>query len=241
MAFGTESVNARKADAIVAAAQRVAAGVPVQYVLGYTEFCRHRIMVEPGVLIPRPETEEMTLRIIEENPHFNGVISDLGTGSGCIAISLSLGLPGSTVYAVDNSDKALMMAEKNAIINEAYIHLIKADILSQPSAFLPMSSIIVSNPPYVRESEKTLMQRNVLDHEPFEALFVPDDNPLLYYSRIAEIAEERLLKGGFIYLEINEALAVENFNLFAGYHFTEISIIKDIRGKKRILKARKNG
>ncbi len=241
MVRGSQILDCDTVSSIQNAAKRVASGEPVQYIFGFTEFCGHKIRVSQGVLIPRPETEEMTLRIIKENPGFKGSITDLGTGSGCIAVSLSLAFPDASVFAIDNSDKALEIAEENALSNRANVHLIKADILTHPAELFSMSNIIVSNPPYVRESEKSLMQKNVLDYEPHEALFVPDDDPLLYYNRIAEIAAERLFDGGLIYLEINEALADENYKLFAGYQFSDIIIIEDIRGKKRILKAKKNG
>lgn len=240
MAFGTQSLPPENASAVIAAAKRAAAGEPLQYIIGHTLFCGHRIIVEPGVLIPRPETEEMTAMMIDENPGFTGTAIDLCTGSGCIAVSVAAAFPNATVFATDNSEKALTLAARNAKANETPVNFFSKDILSAPPSEFPPCNIIVSNPPYVRQSEKKLMRTNVLDHEPPEALFVNDDDPLIFYRRIASIADSCLFVNGKIYLEINEALGRETAELFEEYGFTDITVTEDINGKKRFLKALKN-
>lgn len=239
LAFGDRTPGEDQKEKMNAAVTRASRGEPLQYIFGYATFCGHRIGVMPGVLIPRPETEEMTCMIIEENEGFKGTITDLGTGSGCIAIALSLAFPGSTVVAVDNSPAALKIAEGNIKLNGATVTLMEADIHILDPASIPMSDIIVSNPPYVTESEKSAMHVNVVDHEPHEALFVPDSDPLIYYSRIITTAERRLTPGGRLWLEVNENLAEETAGLADPGTWSEVMVIKDIRGKKRFLKAEK--
>lgn len=241
MAFGDRVPDAGAAARIEDAAVRAAAGEPLQYIFGYTEFCGHRIEVGPGVLIPRPETEEMTVMIIRENGGFTGPVTDLCTGSGCIAIALSLALPGAVVTATDLSDQALAVAQLNIRRTGAAVNLVRADILNDDPANMPMSNVIASNPPYVTEREKAAMHRNVLDHEPHEALFVPDKDPLIYYRAIAAVAEARLLPGGTVWLEVNENLAKETAALFAQLQYREVKIIRDIRGKERFVKVEKHG
>ncbi|MDM8003494.1 MAG: peptide chain release factor N(5)-glutamine methyltransferase [Bacteroidota bacterium] len=241
MAFGDRVPDAGAAARIEDAAVRAAAGEPLQYIFGYTEFCGHRIEVGPGVLIPRPETEEMTVMIIRENGGFTGPVTDLCTGSGCIAIALSLALPGAVVTATDLSDQALAVAQRNIRRTGAAVNLVRADILNDDPANMPMSNVIASNPPYVTEREKAAMHRNVLDHEPHEALFVPDKDPLIYYRAIAAVAEARLLPGGTVWLEVNENLAKETAALFAQLQYREVKIIRDIRGKERFVKVEKHG
>ena len=239
MAFGDRVPEPAAAARIEDAAVRAAAGEPLQYIFGYTEFCGHRIDVEPGVLIPRPETEEMTLMITRENAGFTGAVTDLCTGSGCIAIALSLAFTGAAVTATDLSDTALAMARRNISRTGAGVNLVRADILNDGFMHVPESNIIVSNPPYVTLSEKAAMHRNVLDHEPHEALFVPDEDPLLYYRAIAGVAEARLLPGGTLWLEVNENMAKETAALFTQPEYREVKVIRDIRGKERFVKAGK--
>ncbi len=239
MAFGDRVPDGDAAARIEDAAVRAAAGEPLQYIFGYTEFCGHRIDVEPGVLIPRPETEEMTLMIIGENGGFDGAVTDLCTGSGCIAIALALALPGAAVTATDLSDQALAVALRNTRQTGATVNLVRADVLNDDPAHVPMSGIIVSNPPYVTCREKAVMHRNVLGHEPHEALFVPDEDPLLYYRAIAAVAEKRLLPGGTLWLEVNENHAGETSSLFALSLYSQVRVIRDIRGKERFVKAQK--
>lgn len=254
-AFGDRQPDTDAAEKILDAAGRASEGEPLQYITGYTEFCSHRIEVEPGVLIPRPETEEMTsmiiaaFREIEEmhpvivagNRGFEGTVTDLCTGSGCIAIALSLAFPRATVVATDNSPAAIRVAARNASLTGASVTIARADLFTDGHSAIPLSDIIVSNPPYVTESEKTAMHPNVLDHEPHEALFVPDDDPLLYYRRIAEIAALRLAPGGTVWLEVNENHAPATADLFSADIYRQVSILRDIRGKERFIKAERHG
>ena len=241
LAFGDRMADPGAADRIMTAARRASAGEPLQYIFGYTLFCGHRIGVEPGVLIPRPETEEMVSLIISENPGFTGTAADLCTGSGCIAIALALAFPDATVIATDNSDKALQVAARNISATGAAVILSKADVLTQEPATLPVSNIIVSNPPYVTGSEKKAMHVNVLDHEPHEALFVPDTDPLLYYRHIIAVADAVLAPRGRLWLEVNESYADETARLLHHDIYRDVRVIEDIRGKKRFVKAEKNG
>ena len=241
LAFGSVKTESNTAGKIMSAAHRAYKGEPLQYIFGYAEFCGHRIGVEPGVLIPRPETEEMTLLIIKENPGFSGTVTDLCTGSGCIAIALSLAFPDATVYATDNSAKALQIAARNVSASGASVLVSAADVLTQEPSSVPQSNIIVSNPPYVTEKEKKAMQINVLDHEPHEALFVPDADPLLFYRRIVTIADAALAGNGCIWLETNELYAHETARLFRRDIYRTVKVIEDIRGKPRFVKAEKNG
>ena len=241
LAFGDRIADPEAAGLIMSAARRASAGEPLQYIFGYTLFCGHRIGVEPGVLIPRPETEEMVSLIIRENPGFTGTATDLCTGSACIAIALSLAFPDATLVATDNSEKALQVAAHNISSTGAVVQLSKSDILTQEPATLPVSNIIVSNPPYVTESEKKAMHINVLDHEPYEALFVPDADPLVYYRHIIAISDAALAPRGCLWLEVNESYADNTARLLRQDIYRDVKVIEDIRGKKRFVKAEKNG
>lgn len=241
LAFGERIADPDAAERIMTAAHRASAGEPLQYIFGYTIFCGHRIKVEPGVLIPRPETEEMVSMIMSENPGFTGTAVDLCTGSACIAIAMAAAFPQATVYATDNSDKALQVAAENISAIGAAVHLSKTDVLTQAPATLPVSNIIVSNPPYVTESDKKAMHINVLGHEPPEALFVTDADPLVYYRQIIALAEVTLAPDGCLWLEANESYADETAGLIRLDHFRDVKVIKDISGKKRFVKALKNG
>ncbi len=212
-------------------------GKPVQYVLGKTFFLDCEIRVGPGVLIPRPETEELAALVISENKGYKGSILDIGTGSGCIAIAIAKNLPSSEVTGIDISGQAVDIAGQNAELNNVSAAFRVADIMNLNDKDNIKAGIIVSNPPYVRESEKALMHRNVLDHEPHEALFVPDQDPLRYYRAILEAAREISLHPGKIYFEINEALGNEISVLLDSYNYRQIMILKDINGKDRIVKA----
>lgn len=211
---------------------------PLQYILGKTDFFDLNILLSHNVLIPRPETEELVSRIIEENKGKKDLrIADLGCGSGCIAIALAKHLKSSKVFAFDISDEALKQTEINAQHNEVAIEIIKADM----GKALPLNEqfdIIVSNPPYVRESEKIQMRANVIDYEPHLALFVTDENPLIFYQNIASIASKSLKNNGKIYLEINESLSVETELIFKNLNY-ETEVIEDLFGKCRMVFARK--
>ena len=211
---------------------------PIQYVLGETEFCGMKFFVEEGVLIPRPETEEMVRQLAVGHWPLAAKILDIGTGSGCIAISLAKLLKDSVVTAVDVSEKALEIAKKNAAANDVNVNFINDDILNpkNPELLENKFDIIVSNPPYVCESEKSEMRANVLDYEPSSALFVSDNDPLIFYRKILEFAQKTLKPNGQIWFEINEKFGNDMKNLCLGNGFKNVEIIKDFRGKDRILK-----
>jgi release factor glutamine methyltransferase len=193
-----------------------------------------------STLIPRPETEELVDLIIKENKNFNGNIIDFGTGSGCIAIALAMKFPLSELTGIDISEDALNIARENAVLNKVKVSFIKGDILDFNKTEIGKAGIIVSNPPYVRDSEKSLMGKNVLDFEPHQALFVPDSEPLLYYRAILEIAAHILLPRGRLYFEINEAMGAVLVQLMKLFGYSEIQIIPDINDKERFIKGRKN-
>ena len=246
-------------------AERLLTGEPVQHVLGYAYFCGHRFRVTPDVLIPRPETEELTRWAIDElntlNPQPSSLnrplqgttLLDLCTGSGCIAISLALAFPQAHVVGVDISDAALSIARENAAALGAHnVTFIECDVLADPSqpsplggpqgAFYPSTlnhqpSTIISNPPYVRDCEASEMSPTVLDHEPSLALFVPDDDPLRFYRAIAAIGRRSLLPGAPVLMEVNTALAGATRQLFidAGYH--DVEVRDDQFSRPRMVKA----
>jgi len=209
---------------------------PIQYVLGKTFFYENTFLVNPNVLIPRPETEELVDQISKENPNAKSIL-DIGTGSGCIAISLAQKL-NAKVWAWDISEKALEVAQKNTKKIGVEVFFDQKDILKNP-IFDQKFEIIVSNPPYVTNSEKKLMQKNVLDFEPYLALFVSDHDPLLFYRHIADFAATHLEKNGKIYLEINEEFGQKTAELLAERGFEELKIGKDFRGKDRFVSAKK--
>ena len=217
--------------------QRLEQGEPVQYVVGTAYFCRRPFHVEPGVLIPRPETEELCQWVIADaTDDAPRTILDVGTGSGCIAITLALSIPQSHVAAWDVSDTALRIARANATALGADVAFEHCDI------FDPLSSTvntIVSNPPYICHRERTAMARNVLDYEPEGALFVPDDDPLLFYRAIARYAVENLTTEGRLYFELNPLYAVDTVTMLRDYGFSQIEIRPDTFGKQRLLQARK--
>jgi release factor glutamine methyltransferase len=215
-------------------------GRPIQYVLGETFFYDCRIRLKGVELIPRPETEELVDIIIKENQGFKGTIIDVGTGSGCIAIALAANLQGARVTGIDISLEVLDSARENAILNKVSVAFLHGDILCDDFTLPGPAGIIVSNPPYVRNSEKVLMNRNVLDFEPHSALFVPDSNSLLYYRAILKKAAKALLPGGIIYFEINEALGSEMIELLEGLGYSDIELIRDLNSKERFVKGRKN-
>jgi release factor glutamine methyltransferase len=234
-----KTIAAEAGKQIVEALEKVLMKIPVQYVLGETEFYGRKFFVNENVLIPRCETEELVDLVIRENRSKAVNILDVGVGSGCIAISLDCELPGATVYAVDISVEALKVAEKNCNHNKANVLFAEYDILGD--AKFPYNTkfdIIVSNPPYVRMSEKKYIHENVLEHEPHIALFVEDSSPLIYYEACLRFAGNRLADEGKIYVEINEALGNETLILFRDYGFDAI-LIQDLSGKNRIIKAKR--
>lgn len=211
---------------------------PIQYILGQTEFYGLPFNALPGVLIPRPETEELVQWIIRENTLPSPHILDMGTGSGCIPVALKKNIPQASVMACDISPLCLQAARDNARLNDVLVTVIEYDILNQsPSVDFPPLDIVVSNPPYVRESEKLLMQRNVLEYEPSLALFVPDETPLLFYNQIADFSLVHLRPGGQLFFEINEALGNETVAMLQGKGYRNTELGKDINGKDRMIRA----
>ena len=217
---------------------------PIQYVIGETEFFGLTFKVNSKTLIPRPETEELVQWIIDDQKKINhqslGIL-DIGTGSGCIAITLAKHLTNAEVFALDISPQALLIAKENATINKVEVSFIEADILSSTTLESFSKSkqfdIIVSNPPYVRELEKTSIKNNVLQHEPHLALFVQNDDALQFYKAICEFAVHNLKAKGSLYFEINQYLGSEMKQLLETYHFESIELKKDLFGNDRMIKA----
>ena len=216
---------------------------PIQYILGKAHFCELEFYVDQNVLIPRPETEELVYWILEELQRQDSTkeikILDIGTGSGCIAISLAKNLSNAKVVAMDISKKAIQVAERNAKKNNVDIEFVEGDILSILD-FEGKFDVIVSNPPYVRELEKVEMKNNVLDHEPESALFVSDRDPLIFYKKIVQFGVDHLKKKGVLYFEINQYLGEETKELLRNGKFSEIELRKDMFGNDRMLKGMLN-
>ncbi len=209
---------------------------PIQYIVGHEQFCGMTFHVTPAVLIPRPETEELVSLIVEENAGYPARILDIGTGSGCIAISLSKNLPQSQVSSWDISEEALLVARKNNQSLGTSVSFNKINVLEyQPKD--EVFDVIVSNPPYVTVAEKAGMEPNVLSWEPSLALFVPDDDSLLFYRKIAELGIQTLAPNGKIYFEINQAFGKETANLLLALGYHDAEIVKDLSGRDRIIKA----
>jgi release factor glutamine methyltransferase len=210
---------------------------PIQYIIGETEFMDLVFEVNEQVLIPRPETEELISWILNtSSKKLNNTILDIGTGSGCIPIVLAKNLPESSIEAIDVSVKALEIAKKNAIRNKVHIKFIHKDIL-KIDALQNSYDVIVSNPPYVRESEKKLMQNNVLKYEPDLALYVSDSDPLIFYKQISKLAAKGLKPNGYLYFEINQYLGADICELLTGMDFKNIELKKDIYGVDRMIRA----
>ncbi len=224
-------------EQMVAVVENLLNGVPVQYVLGETEFFGLKFDVNPSVLIPRQETEELVQLILHKNKNINKLhILDIGTGSGCIAISLAKNFTDANVVAWDISSTALETAKTNATKNNVDLQFLEIDILLQDNAEKnEIFDLIVSNPPYVRNSEKQKMHTNVLNFEPELALFVDDNNSLVFYEAIADKAHKLLKPNGQLYFEINEALPNETKAILDNYGFRNIEVIKDINEKPRII------
>ncbi len=241
LAFPESPVSQKDIHEIRRICKEIKKGKPVQYVLGETSFYNCTIKVNSETLIPRPETEELVDLVIKENRGFSGSILDIGTGSGCIAVALAVNLPGSVVTATDTSEGALIIARENAINNKARVNFIRSDIFEPEIKLFSTADIIVSNPPYIRESEKAKINRNVLDYEPHSALFVPDDTPLMFYEAILRLAGRILVNGGKVYFEVNEAMGKAMTDLLISQKFSSVELIKDINGRDRMIKAIRNG
>ena len=234
-------LSAEDCTALQKIMNRLATAEPIQYVLGETQFAGRTFKVGPGVLIPRPETEELCQWIVEE-ASFKQVVApkllDIGTGSGCIAITLASDIPDSEVTALDISPDALQIAETNATALNAQISFECRDVLNISYDSMKWD-IIVSNPPYILPSEAKQMERNVLEFEPDLALFTPEDKPLLFYESIAKYAQQTLVPNGNLYFEINLLYANQLEELLKTYGFIDITLRKDMFGKQRMMKATK--
>lgn len=232
--FSINAIEVEKWNAIIAQLKQEK---PIQYILGETEFYGLRFLVNENTLIPRPETEELVDLILNENSKNkipNLKILDVGTGSGCIAISLAKNLPEAKVFALDVSEKALETAKKNAEINKVEVEFLHQSIL-ETEDLKKQFDIIVSNPPYVRNLEKQEIKKNVLEYEPHLALFVEDNDPLIFYRKIAQLAQKNLSKNGKLYFEINQYLGKETSELLQDLGFQNIELIKDVYGNDRMI------
>jgi release factor glutamine methyltransferase len=218
---------------------RLASGEPLQYVMGKTYFRDHLFAVNSDTLIPRPETEELVDLVLAHAPE-NARVLDVGTGSGCIPISLKLERPSLQVEAWDISEGALVMARQNAETLQAAVSFKLQDIFAWPTS-AGSWDVILSNPPYVTEGEKKEMANHVLDFEPHLALFVPDDDALKYYEALADFALERLTVGGFLCVEINQYLGTQMTELLFSKGFQEVQLKKDFKGNDRMIVAQKSG
>ncbi|MBO7230849.1 MAG: peptide chain release factor N(5)-glutamine methyltransferase [Bacteroidaceae bacterium] len=217
------------------AIERLEKHEPIQYILGYSDFCGLRFKVTPATLIPRPETSELVDWIANESNGTESIL-DIGTGSGCIAVSLANKLPKSDISAWDISADALAVANENSKANDCTIKFKQVDILAyQPQG--EQFDIIVSNPPYIRDLEKSGMEANVLDWEPHTALFVPDNDPLLFYRTIAEKGKEMLHSGGKLYFEINREFGKATCDMLASLGYTDIELRKDFADNDRMVRA----
>ncbi len=236
-----EEIPASKFSELKKALHRLEKEEPIQYILGTTEFYGLPFTVTPDTLIPRPETEELVAWVLESlSPTKNTTILDIGTGSGCIPIALKKSCKNTLVSAIDISNEALSIAKKNAIKNETDIQFHQADILTTSSLSFTNTEefdLIISNPPYVRELEKAEISNNVLQNEPHLALFVSNENPLLFYSKIAELATKHLTESGLLFFEINQYLGKETVAMLRKKGFSNIELRKDIFKNDRMLKA----
>ena len=227
----------RQPDSLEFYIERINQGEPVQYILGEAWFMNRCFGVNPSVLIPRPETEEMVTRVSSLTPR---TILDLGTGCGCISVTLALEIPEARVFAIDISDHALTTAENNARAHEAQVSFALANILDFENPFETGTfDLIISNPPYVKENEKPEMRKNVLDFEPHLALFVPDQDPLVFYRSIADIGLRHLAPRGALWVEINSYLGPETAAVFKERGYSHVRLLKDFFGKERFLEIKK--
>jgi release factor glutamine methyltransferase len=217
---------------------------PIQYVLGQADFCGRTFKVSPAVLIPRPETEELCQWVttkVRDSACNDAALSilDVGTGSGCIAITLAAELPEAKVTAWDISEDALLVACENALLNGVTVDFELQDVLLATAAAQQTKDIIISNPPYICNKERATMEANVLEHEPHQALFVPDDDPLLFYRAIAKLGQQMLSYGGWLYFEVNPLFAAQLARLLSAMSYYDIEIKEDQFGKQRMIRARK--
>lgn len=237
-------ISVEKETVLNTALERLLKEEPIQYIIGKTEFYGLPFNVNQHTLIPRPETEELVEWIIQEvnsireelNPDKKISILDIGTGSGCIPVSLKKNLPNVNVTSIDVSEKALETAKQNAKLNQVAVEFILKDILKTDS-LSKQYDIIVSNPPYVRNLEKIEIKNNVLQNEPHLALFVDDNNPLVFYEKIADLATNHLSENGQLFFEINQYLGQETIDMLQSKEFTNIELRKDFSSNERMIKA----
>jgi len=243
-AFPEIEISTPDGERITNILTRLATGEPIQYILGHTEFYGLTFKVNPSVLIPRPETEELVdwiLSSLRNSELAVGKFLDIGTGSGCIPVSLKKNLSDAQVSAIDISTEALQTARENAELNKVDINFVQEDILNPThySLLTAHYSLIVSNPPYVTLEDKKLMHTNVTDFEPHTALFVPENAPLIFYKAIADFASTHLEKDGLLFFEINESYGKQVVELLNNKQFTNIELRKDMSGRDRMIKAEK--
>ncbi|WGK64902.1 peptide chain release factor N(5)-glutamine methyltransferase [Croceiramulus getboli] len=234
-----QTLPTEKLDPILAALERLANAEPLQYILGQTEFFGLQFYVSEGVLIPRPETEDLVSWIIQDEgqPSTSKKVLDVGTGSGCIAISLAVRCPAMQMHALDISPRALEVARQNAQRNKVEIKFLEDDLFELQSLG-ESYDVIVSNPPYVRVQDQEHMHQNVMAYEPHSALFVSDEDPLRYYRQLAQLARQSLAEDGALYLEINEYLGAETVALLREHGFSRVELRQDMFGKDRMIKAK---
>ena len=238
----SEAINEDIKAQMIAVADELSTGRPIQHILGEAPFYGSTFYVSADTLIPRPETEELVHLILQRQQNEQGLrIIDLGTGTGCIAITLAKKMKQPNVWAMDISDKALLIAKANAEKQQQAIHFVQGDMLAWDNIFDTEQKfdIVVSNPPYITPDEKKDMHVNVLDFEPETALFVPSEAPLLFYDHIADFALEHLAENGWLYIEINQYLSAETASLLREKGFCHIEIHKDINGVDRMISAQR--
>lgn len=232
-----ESIPGELAGQLLTILEQLKQEKPIQYILGKCVFYGLPLRLSDAVLVPRPETEELVHWIVKGTKKSGLSVIDLGTGSGCIALSLKDHMEHSQVFAVDNSVGALNIAKENAKRNNLNIDFFHFDLLEQESLGFMQFDVMVSNPPYVRNSEMMVMDKNVLNYEPHSALFVDDDEPLLFYRKIIDLAEGHLKKHGQLYFEINEAFGIQTVQLLKDRGFEKVELKKDFNGKDRMIRA----
>lgn len=243
-AFPERQLTIEQSKSITTMLTRLQTGEPLQYILGYTEFYGLPFKVNPSVLIPRPETEELVewiLSSVDSKGLAVDNILDIGTGSGCIPISLKKHLPQANVSTVDISANAINTAKENAALNNVEVSFVEDDILNPSSQSLLNNhySLMVSNPPYVTMHDKTRMHRNVTDFEPHTALFVPENDPLIFYKAIADFALKTLNSEGLLFFEINESLGNETVEMLKDKGFKNIELRQDMSGRNRMIRAQR--
>lgn len=236
-AFPETTLKKNEIEKLQVALERLATGEPVQYILGHTNFYGLDFKVNASVLIPRSETEELVQWIIETTGDKRANIIDIGTGSGCIPVTLKHNLPQSKLCAIDISEAALATARDNALLNDTEVEFLLADILKYNELhFAEKFDVVVSNPPYVTETDKLQMHNNVTGFEPHTALFVPEQDPLIFYNVIADFALQHIKPNGQLFFEINESYGAEMIELLESKGFTDIELRKDMSGRDRMIR-----